>query len=166
MRLDALAKRKILFVLGSLGAGGAERQVLRILTHLDRTRYSPCLYVIDRTGELASEVPADVPVFGYWDDKTYPRVNFPGRILLSQVRDLARVIDREAIDLVYDRASQMTLTASLAMRGKSIPRISVAVGEPSRDFQLLHSRFSLCKRILLRRVSVRRPRCRRFGRRS
>lgn len=147
-----MLKRKILFVLGSLGAGGAERQVLRILTHLDRERYAPSLYVINREGELLDQVPSDVPVFAYWDGRPYPRLNFPGRILLSQARDLAQVIDREQIDLVYDRASQMTLTASLAMRRKKIPRVSVAVGDPSRDFALLHSHFAFAKRHLLRRA--------------
>jgi len=139
-------------VLGSLGAGGAERQVLRILKHLERERYAPSLYVVNREGELLNQVPADVPVFAYWDNRTYPRLNFPGRILLSQARDLTRVIDREQIDLVYDRGSQMTLTASLAMRRKAIPRVSVAVGDPSRDFALLHSRFAFAKRHLLRRA--------------
>jgi glycosyltransferase involved in cell wall biosynthesis len=147
-----LSKRKILFVLGSLGAGGAERQVLRILTHLNRDRYVPSLYLVNREGELLNQVPADVPVFAYWDGRTFPRLNFPGRILLSQARDLARVIDRQQIDLVYDRASQMTLTASLALRRKAIPRVSVAVGDPSRDFALLHSRFAFAKRRMLRRA--------------
>ncbi|HUG70680.1 MAG TPA: glycosyltransferase [Pirellulaceae bacterium] len=147
-----MSKRKLLFVLGSLGAGGAERQVLRILTHLNRERFAPALYVVNREGELLDQVPADVPIFAYWDDRVYPRLNFPGRILLSQARDLARVIERERIDLVYDRASQMTLTASLAMRRNSIPRVSVAVGDPSRDFELLHSRFAFAKRHLLRRA--------------
>ncbi len=147
-----MSKRKILFVLGSLGAGGAERQVLRILTHLDRERFAPALYVVNREGELLDQVPTDVPVFAYWDNRAYPRINFPGRILLSQGRDLARVIEREQIDLVYDRASQMTLTASLAMKRTSVPRVSVAVGEPSRDFELLHSRFAFVKRHLLRRA--------------
>ena len=139
-------------MLGSLGAGGAERQVLRILTHLNRERFTPSLYVINREGELLDQVPNDVSVFAYWDHRAYPRLNFPGRILLSQARDLARVIEREQIDLVYDRASQMTLTASLAMKRKSVPRVSVAVGEPSRDFELLHSRFAFAKRRLLRRA--------------
>ena len=147
-----MSKRKLLFVLGSLGAGGAERQVLRILTHLNRDRYTPSLYLVNREGELLDQVPVDVPVFAYWDGRTYPRLNFPGRILLSQARDLARVIDREQIDLVYDRASQMTLTASIALRGRTIPRVSVAVGEPSRDFELLHSRFAFAKRHLLRQA--------------
>ncbi len=147
-----MSKRKILFVLGSLGAGGAERQVLRILSHLDRDRYEPCLYVVYREGDLVDQVPTDVPVFAYWENRSKPRINFPGRILLSQARDLARVIRREQIDLVYDRASQMTLTTSLAMRGMTVPRISVAVGEPSRDFSLLHSRFAFAKRYLLRRA--------------
>lgn len=139
-------------MLGSLDAGGAERQVLRILTHLDRERYSPLLYVIHRTGELVDQVPEDLPVFTYWENRGYPRLNFPGRILLSQAKDLSRVIDREGIDLVYDRASQMTLTASMAMRRKPIPRVSVAVGDPSRDLKQLHSRFAFLKRHLLRRA--------------
>ena len=147
-----MSKRNILFVLGSLGAGGAERQVLRILSHLDRERYSPTLYVINREGELCDEIPADVPTFCYWGRNRRPRINFPGRILRSQARDLAYVIDREKIDLVYDRASQMTLTTWLAMNRKPVPRVSVAVGEPSRDFNLLHTRFAFVKRYLLRRA--------------
>ncbi|MDA1055981.1 MAG: glycosyltransferase [Planctomycetota bacterium] len=139
-------------MLGSLGAGGAEHQVLRILKHLNRERFAPMLYVVNREGELLDQIPMDVAVFAFWDGRNYPRLNFPGRILLSQARDLARVIDREEIDLVYDRASQMTLTASLAMKRKAIPRVSVAVGDPSRDFALLHSRFAFAKRRLLRRA--------------
>ncbi len=147
-----MSKRKILFVLGSLGAGGAERQVLRILTHLDRERYEPLLYVVYREGDLVDMVPSDVPVFAYWDDRPFPRINFPGRILLSQSRHLAKIIRSEGVDLVYDRASQMTLMTSLAMKGLKIPRLSVAVGEPSRDFSLLHSQFAIAKRFLLRRA--------------
>ncbi len=139
-------------MLGSLGAGGAERQVLRILTHLNREQFAPLLYLVNREGELLDQVPSDVRVIVYWDERTYPRLNFPGRILCSQARDLVRVIDREQVDLVYDRASQMTLTTSLAMKRKAVPRISVAVGDPSRDFALLHSRFAFAKRYLLRRA--------------
>ena len=111
-----VSKLRVLFVMGSLGCGGSERQLLEILKHLDRSRYEPLLYLIYRKGELLSEVPADVPVHAYWDRHTFPRPNWPGRILLSQARDLAETIRRENVNLVYDRTSQMTLTSWLATR--------------------------------------------------
>ena len=48
---------RILFVIGSMSGGGAERQVIEILKHLDRTRFEPVLYVGSRSGELLGARP-------------------------------------------------------------------------------------------------------------
>lgn len=55
-------RTKVLFVIGLLGGGGAERVVVRILRRLDRGRFSPVLLLIEGRGILLGDVPADVPV--------------------------------------------------------------------------------------------------------
>ncbi len=142
----------MLFVMGSLGGGGSERQLLEILRNLDRTRFEPSLYLIYRHGELLQDLPSDVPVLSYWDDRPFPRLNFPGRILLSQARELSRIIRQQRIDLVYDRSSHMTLTTSLATCQVKVPRISVIVVDPQLDLVSSHSRYAWLKRSLLRRA--------------
>ena len=64
---------RVLFAIGSMAGGGSERQLLGVLQHLDRSRFAPLLYLVDRKGELLDEVPADVPVFSFWDRHRYPR---------------------------------------------------------------------------------------------
>lgn len=55
--------RRIMFILPSLGGGGAERVVLTLLRHLDRTRFQPCLVVVGG-GEMAymQELPSDIEI--------------------------------------------------------------------------------------------------------
>jgi glycosyltransferase involved in cell wall biosynthesis len=43
---------KILFVVGSLEVGGAERQIVELCTHLDRKRYAPAVATLDPSGQL------------------------------------------------------------------------------------------------------------------
>lgn len=134
-----------------MGFGGTERQVLDVLRHLNRQRFDPALYLIYNRGELLQQVPADVPMFSYWERHRSPRLRFPGQILLSQIRDLSQTIVREQIDVVYDRASHMAITAGLATP-TNVARVSVVVADPERDFTNSHRRFHTIKRALLRRA--------------
>jgi glycosyltransferase involved in cell wall biosynthesis len=52
----------VLFVLPSLRVGGAERVIVTLLRHLNRTRFEPRLAVVEKAGGLIKDVPADVPV--------------------------------------------------------------------------------------------------------
>src|SRR5687768_3920864 len=113
-RENWVRRLRLLFVLGSLSFGGTERQVIEILRHLNRQRFDPLLYLIYRRGELLPQLPDDVPVLSYWERHQAPRMQFPGRILLSQIRDLSQTIAAENVDLVYDRASHMAITAGFA----------------------------------------------------
>lgn len=142
----------MLFVLGTMGVGGTERQVIEILRHLNRERFEPSLYLIYREGELLEQVPQDVPIFSYWDRHAYPRVNYPGRILGSQARDIRRTIREQEIDVVYDRTSNVTLIASLAIRRTRARRVSVAVADPRKEIAANHARFGFAKRYLLGRA--------------
>ena len=65
----------------TLGGGGAERVIVTLLRHLDRSRFEPHLALVEAVGPYLKEVPADVPLH----DLKAKRVRhaFPGMIRLS-----------------------------------------------------------------------------------
>ena len=146
---------RVLFAIGSMAGGGSERQLLGILHHLDRSRFVPLLYLVDRTGELLDEVPDDVSTFAFWDRHRYPRWNFPGRIHRMQARDMAGVIREENVDVVYERTYLMTLIAAAAARRAGVPRVSAVVCDPKQDMEQTAGRFVGIKRHLLRQAYLR-----------
>ncbi len=143
---------RVLFAIGSLNYGGSERQLIGILKHLDRARFTPVLYLVRREGELLPEVPPDVPTYAFWDDYRQPRVYVPGRIHRAEVRHLASVIERERIDVVYDRTCNMTIITGEATRRTAGRRISVIVSDPATDFDDSVPRFRSIRRRMLRRA--------------
>lgn len=57
----ATPRRTVLFLIPTLRAGGAERVVVTLLRHLDRTRFQPSIAVVDMTdAAFAADLPADV----------------------------------------------------------------------------------------------------------
>lgn len=132
----------VLFAIGSLGGGGAERQVLEILKHLDRRRFVPMLYLLSRTGALLSEVPDDVRVFAFSERHTRPLLRLPGWYQRAAERDLAAVLREQQVDVIYDRTYLMTLIAAGATRIQPVPRISVCVVDPEPELKE-HTRWSV-----------------------
>ena len=59
---DGVPRRRILFILASVGGGGAERVVLTILRHLDRKRFEPHLALVRASGRYLGDLPGDVTV--------------------------------------------------------------------------------------------------------
>jgi glycosyltransferase involved in cell wall biosynthesis len=53
---------RALFILPSLDGGGAERVTLNLLSLLDRDRFQPSLFLLERRGALLEEVPGDLPI--------------------------------------------------------------------------------------------------------
>ena len=144
-------RTRVLLAIGSMSGGGAERQVLRILQHLDRTRFEPLLYLVRREGEFLEQVPEDVPVFAFSDEYRTPCINFPGRIHRMQVAHLARLLKEQEVNLVYDRTYLMTLITAAATRRQRVPRVSAVACDPKNDFAATAGRFQRMKRRLLRR---------------
>lgn len=142
---------RILCVIGSMGAGGSERQMIGLLSHLDRTRFQPLLYTVYGEGELLGEVPGDVPVVAFWAGRRPPRWNWPGRIHRMQVRHLAETIRQQQIDLVHDRTFQATLIAGPAAERAGTPYVSTIVANPE-DALKTAGRFVGAKKRLLRRA--------------
>ena len=145
------SRKRVLFVLGSLAGGGAERQTLAWLRHLDRARFEPLLYVISREGELAGECPDDVPIFAYDDRAGASRVYIPGGAYRRQVRDLQRVIHETRADRLVTVSVLMTLLASGLT---SVPPrwFAVEMADPRRDVQEQFTRFRGIKKRMLRRA--------------
>jgi len=56
----ASARKRILFLLPNLGGGGAERVMVMLLRHLDRSRFEPHLALLEAVGPYLQELPADV----------------------------------------------------------------------------------------------------------
>ena len=56
------ANKRVLFLIGSMGIGGAERVFLTLLRHLDRSHFQPHLAVLQADGELFDQLPQDVAV--------------------------------------------------------------------------------------------------------
>ena len=148
---------RLLLVIGSLGGGGAERQVVNLLATLDRTRYEPLLYLVYRTGALLGEVPADVPVISF--DRHPPRTGWrrlvgrlPGQLRRDIIADLTTVLRDERIDCVYDRTYHMTLLAAPAASRAGVPRLSTVASDPKSDFDQQERRYRWLKRRLLTRA--------------
>ena len=136
---------RVLFVIGTMGGGGAERQVVEILKRLDRTRFEPFLYLAMKQGELLSDVPADVPIHAFWDGHPEP---LSRRILrwlkltrIVRYAHLAHVLRELKIDIVYDRTYLATLDSAGGCFLRPTPRISCCVVEPEPEL-LLHARIS------------------------
>lgn len=63
--------KKILFIIGQLNAGGAERVLIDILRHFDYTKYQVDLCQIIKGGTLIDEIPTNVNIYHVWDNYTF-----------------------------------------------------------------------------------------------
>ncbi|MHB8902651.1 MAG: glycosyltransferase [Thermoguttaceae bacterium] len=146
----ARKKCRVLCVIGTMGTGGSERQLIGLLRHLDRSRFAPRLYTVHAEGALLDEVPDDVPVHSFWQEHRTPRWNWPGRIHRMQVRHLASVALGEQADLIYDRTLVASLVAGPASLRTGIPHVSTIVARPAEDLEAA-GRYRTLKWRLLRR---------------
>jgi glycosyltransferase involved in cell wall biosynthesis len=145
-------KIRVLFAIGEMSGGGSQRQMIGILQRLDRSRFEPQLYLVTPGGELLSEVPADVSIHVFAQRCRRPGWTYPGQAHRARIRDLAEILRKEKIDVVYDRTYHMTLVTASAVRRRPTPRVSVIVTDPLRDFETNVERFRFLKRLLLRRA--------------
>lgn len=60
---------KVVFVIGSMAGGGAEKVMLQILHYLDRKKFNPHLVLFRKTGVFLDSVPPDVQVHSLVDNR-------------------------------------------------------------------------------------------------
>ena len=145
-------KTRVLFSIGSMAGGGAERQTLHYLRYLDRQRYQPALYLHERHGEFLSQIPEDVPVTAFSDRQGPPRLQLPGRTFARQGRDLAQVLAEQRIDALCSVTFLASLVADRATRRRATPWLAIEMADPRLDFAHQVRRFRRLKRWLLTRA--------------
>jgi len=121
-------RRRALFALPSLRGGGAERVIITILRHLDRSRFEPHLLLVEAVGPYLADVPADVPV----------HVLAASR-LRRALPDLVRTIRAVAPDVVV--STQGYLNFALLMLRRFVPGARLVVREVIGERYLENSRF-------------------------
>lgn len=94
--MDADHRKKIVFLIGSMEAGGAERVFVTLLRHLDRSHFKPYLVLLRAEGEFMCQVPEDVVVHTLHPSRRYPTLagSFP---LMRNLVQLLRRIRPQAI---------------------------------------------------------------------
>lgn len=109
-----MKKLDILFYIYGMDGGGAERHVLYLLQRLDRSRFSPRLFLKCADGPYLSRVPADVPVeseYGTFEEEARTPTVWKE---LRLIRGLARHLRERPPDLIYGRMYSSVLVAGLA----------------------------------------------------
>lgn len=108
-----MSQRKVLVFTTALGGGGAESHALRVMNHLDRSRWQPSLAVTRTGGSYERFLAPDVRVF----DVSVGRVrSTTGRLLVS-VALLRRLLARERPELVLAVMDLPALAALAAVAG-------------------------------------------------
>ncbi len=149
---------RVLCCTGSLDGGGSERQLWQLATRIDPALFESHIYLLARRGPYLQRLPTNLLVHAF-DDPAMPKLqsnwlagHLPGQIHRQQVAHLVSILRRERIDVVYDRTFHMSLVTAAACRQTGIPRVSVIVSPPSRDFENAKERFKWLKRHLLARA--------------
>lgn len=142
---------RVVFSIGSMQGGGAERQLCSLLHHFDRSKIRPLLYLVYRSGPLLQELPEDIAVTSF--DERYHGSQRPGFLMHGRrVRDMGRYLKECKADVCYDRTFLMTLIAADAAQRASVPNVSTVVTDPSLGFAPVAGRHQWAKKRILRRL--------------
>ncbi len=134
------SRPRVLFALVSFHPGGAERQTIELIRHLDRRLFEPLIVVLDGTGPLRSSVPEDVQVMELAPIVQNHRLSrwlgkLPGCGRLSRWLAYSKLLVDEKIDVVYQRVYNLTLDLSWPTWWRRIPRVSVCVGDQQAEIE-------------------------------
>lgn len=94
---------RVTYLIGSLEVGGAEQQMVRLINHLDRTRYQPSVLCLYRGGPLEKKLDPDVPVAGVQLDTVQHRGGVRSKALLALriLWTIARGLSRQRPDVLH-----------------------------------------------------------------
>ncbi len=143
---------KVLFTIGSLAGGGAERQVIQYLRYLDREKFEPILYLQRREGPFVADIPDDVAVHVFEERVNVPRWKLPGYVHRLQSKDLVALVQSEQIDCVFALTIYSILIAGDVLPDLKCPWIASNTADPRRDLKNEIKRFRTVKRWLLKQA--------------
>ena len=118
------SRSKILFMLPTLYGGGSERVTVTLLRHLDRSRFEPCLAVVDtHDAAYRNDIPGDVEV-----------LDLGHRRVLYAVPRIIRLIWKCRPDVVFSTLGHLNLTLGmlrplLPRRVRFVARETVVISE-------------------------------------
>jgi glycosyltransferase involved in cell wall biosynthesis len=117
------ADPKILFVIGSLGLGGAEKQMALLIKHLERLNFDCHLFALEPTGPLKNHlISAGVKIHngGYFSEKSKASKIY--LLIRAQIR-LFRVIRKIRPEVIHAYLPLTNFMGSLAGRISNVPFI-------------------------------------------
>ncbi|GGA64663.1 N-acetylgalactosamine-N,N'-diacetylbacillosaminyl-diphospho-undecaprenol 4-alpha-N-acetylgalactosaminyltransferase [Ornithinibacillus halotolerans] len=122
-----MKKKKVLFFIYQMGAGGAARTILNIVNHLDRKQFEPILVTLNYNGSYESYLHDDIKF-----------IKLHTKRLRSAIIPLAKLIRKEKIDLVFSTIPNYNIVAILARllsfsKAKNIVREAAFLGGTTRS---------------------------------
>ncbi|WP_369797393.1 glycosyltransferase [Paucisalibacillus sp. EB02] len=130
-RLLIMEKKKVLFFIYQMGAGGAARTILNIVNHMDRGNFEPILVTLNYNGSYESYLNKDIKF-----------IKLQTTRLRSAILPLAKLIRKEKVDLVFSTIPNYNIVAILARllsfsRAKNVVREAAYLGgTTSSDMKL------------------------------
>jgi len=125
-------KIKVLFFTSSLGGGGAEMHLVRLLKHIDRETFEPSLALARPHGSYEWMLPADVPVFHL----TTGRVPSSTLQMVVSLGPLRRLVKQLQPDIVFSTLDHANCVAVVATQGMPVRRrIVLGVQTPPTRYQ-------------------------------
>jgi glycosyltransferase involved in cell wall biosynthesis len=125
---DAPGKRlKVLFFTNRLGGGGAEKHMLRVINHLDQSRFAISVALVKPSGSFESALSPDVNKFIL----NHTRTRSTTARMIRSIKLLRRIIEDERPDLVFsviDLANLVNVMAATKVRAR--PKIVLGVQTP------------------------------------
>ena len=118
-----IERKKVLFLLPSLGGGGAEQVTVTLMSHLDRLSFDPHLGLLEKVGPFLQDVPKEVPIY----DLKATRVRYALPTLLRLVWSLR---PQTVLSALAELNLAMGLIKPLMPRGtRLIVRVDISVSE-------------------------------------
>lgn len=145
------SRLNVLFFTASLGGGGAEMHLLRLINQLDRQQFRPSLALTRAGGSYETNLSRDVPVH-FLDTGKIASSTLQ---MLRSILPLRRLIQSEQPDLVCAVMGHANLVALLSTRGlPNPPKVVISVQNPPS----IQSKNWLVKRGILTLLPVLYPR--------
>jgi len=135
----ASARRRPLFVLPDLNAGGAERSTLQLLGDLARSGWEPTLFLLRRRGEFLGELPRGVGLA--WALEGDARIHRHAPAVAWKLAQRARGCD-VVVGALEHEAAYFALLCARLLRKPAIAWVHAVMGEHLQELSPAHTRLA------------------------